>query len=177
MTGVILSPLDRLRTMLRDCVHVARWMNADSGDTQSIEKRIYIEGVNSPRVGAETLSQEEQQGLRPYIILYASEDSGYRFSRNAAPNCWDARGTLMLVFSQVYEDELSIEEHFRLCAEKIEKIITCDTPNEPGLLEMANSSDYLAIEQLELYFVGRTPQDKVAEYGDAYDVLMMVEYR
>lgn len=175
--GVLLDPLQRIASTLSRCVHVARWFGFDGATPEQIADRIYLDGIGSDVAGSETMSAEQQQSLRPYIVIYPSSEAGYHFSRNAAPNCFAAKGTAIVVLSKGFDSALSPSEFFRQCAEQIELIVSCDDPDEPGLLEMAQFAGNIAIDELSVYFEGRTPEESKLDYGDAYDVVLVLEYR
>lgn len=174
--GVILDPLERLKKTLSECVHVARWMGIDSPAIASVAERIYLDGISAPDFQDETFTNQQQKTLRPYIVIYPSSQMGYRFHRDGSPNCWRGQGSCIAVFSQHYNSEVSIDDHFREAAERIEKIVSCETSGEPGLIEMAAIAGYLNVSAIEVYFAGRTPADQVPNYGDAYDVALVLEY-
>lgn len=175
--GIILDPLERLKHTLASCVHVASWMGyADGATEEQVAQRIYLDGISTPDSAAETLTPEQQKQLRPYIILYPSSDAGYTFTRDGSPNCWHGSGMIIAVLSREYAPELSIDAHFREAAASIEKILSSETSGQPGILEMANFAEFLAVNKVQVYFEGRTPTSEIANYGDAYDVVLILEY-
>jgi len=175
--GVILDPLERLKKTFSECVHVATWMGIDPPNADLVAERIYLDGIGTPDFNAETLTPQQQKTLRPYIVIYPSSQMGYRFHKDGSPNCWRGQGSAIAVLSNHYNTDVSIDEHFRISATIIEKIVSCETSGQPGLIEMAALAGYLNCSAIEVYFEGRTPADQVANYGDAYDVAIVVEYQ
>jgi hypothetical protein len=175
--GVLLDPLERLKKTFAECVHVARWMGIDPPQSELVAERIYLDGISTPDFNEETLTAQQQKTLRPYIVIYPSSQMGYRFEKRGSPNCWHGNGSCVAVLSQHYNSELSIDDHFRDAAAKVEKILSSDTSGEPGLMEMAAMASYLNFISIDVYFDGRTPADQIVNYGDAYNVVLVVEYQ
>jgi hypothetical protein len=175
--GVILSPLERFRTMLADCIHVARWMGFDSNNVSDLVlDRIYLDGISSGQRNIETLTADEHKTLRPYIAVYPSAEAGYEFTKARAPNCWDYSGVIIAAFSRSYDPKTTVADTFRNAALAMERIVSCDDPEAPGLIQMAMMAGYLNLNRISVFFEGRTPQEEIVNYGDAYDVALVVEY-
>jgi len=175
--GVLLDPLERLKKTFSECVHVARWMGIDPPQPALVAERIYLDGISTPDFNEETMTAQQQRTLRPHIIIYPGSQIGYRFERKGSPNCWHGNGSCVAVLSQHYNGELSIDDHFREAAARVESILTSDVSGEPGLMEMSAVEGYLNFTSIDVYFDGRTPADQVANYGDAYNVVFVVEYQ
>ena len=173
--GVVLDPIDNLAAMLRDCRPFGQWCGLAAWNATETAARIYCDGVGPGGREMQTMSREEIDALRPYVVLYPDE-RGYRFTRDSAPNCWSGNGSIIAVLSRAYEGSKSIDAYFREAAASIEKIISNDTVGEPGLLEMAGTAGYLAFSNLYVNFAGRTPPENVLDYGDAYDIVLLIEY-
>ena len=173
MPNVLTDPITALAAMFRDCRPFADWLGIP-WDGVSTAARVYVDGVGAaPEVG--TMTPDEITQLRPYVILYPDQ-RGYRFVRDASPNCWSGEGYILAVLSRGYDAQLSITDHWHEAASKVGRIISNDDPAAPGLLELAGIAGYLAFEELEVSFVGRTPPENVADYGDAYDILLAFRY-
>lgn len=173
MPNVLTDPIAALAAMFRDCRPFADWLGIP-WDNVTTAARVYVEGIGAaPDVA--TMGRDELQQLRPYVILYPDQ-RGYRFVRDASPNCWSGNGQILAVLSRGYDDQKSITDHWFEAAEKVGKIISNDDPAAPGLLELAGIAGYLAFEELEVSFVGRTPPESVLDYGDAYDILLVFQY-
>lgn len=174
--GVLSDPVINLANMIRDCRPFATWLGLSAWNTTETAARIYLDGIGPANRDASTMQTEEVANLRPYCILYPEGQRGYRFTKDAAPNCWSGNGSIIAVFSRAYDPERSIDQHWREAAALIEPIISSDDANAPGLTEMAAVAGYLAFRDLSVYFAGRTPQEDRLNYGDAYDVVFVFEY-
>ena len=173
--GVLITPIDALAAMLRDCRPFAAWCGLASWNATDTAARVYVDGVGPGGREMQTMTREELDSLRPYVVLYP-DDRGYRFTRDSAPNCWSGNGSMIAVLSRAYDGTKSIDAYWREAAASIEKIISNDVGGEPGLLEMAGTAGYLAFANLYVSFAGRTPPENVLDYGDAYDVVFLIEY-
>jgi hypothetical protein len=171
--NVLTDPITALAAMFRDCRPFADWLGV-AWDSSTTARRVYIDGIG-PAPDVATMGQDELGEVRPFVILYPDQ-RGYRFRRDAAPNCWKGNGQILAVLSRSYDPNKSITDHWLEAAEKVGQIISNADPTKPGLLEMAATAGYLAFDELEVSFVGRTPPESVNDYGDAYDVLFVFQY-
>lgn len=174
--GVLSDPVTALAAMFRDCVGFSNWLGFPNLNTTEAARRIYIDGIGPDNTDAETMTAEELAALRPYCVLYPDGNRGYRFVRDAMPNCWTGNGTIMAVLSRQYADGLSLDQHWREAAAALEPIISNDNPAALGLLELGSLSGYLAFRELTVIFAGRTPREDAPHYGDAYDTVLIFEY-
>jgi hypothetical protein len=174
--GVLSDPVIHLANMIRDCKPFAAWCGLTTWNATETEARIHIEGIGPAASSNGTMTREEMVALRPWCLLYPEGQRGYRFTRDAAPNCWSGNGSIIANFSRAYDPERSIEEHWREASALIEPVISNDDANAPGLTEMAAVAGYLAFRDLHVFFAGRTPEENRLDYGDAYDVVMVFEY-
>lgn len=174
--GVLSDPVTNLAAMIRDNVGFSRWLGFSGLNTAEAGLRIHIDGIGPADTDADTMSAEELATLRPYCVLYPDGNRGYRFTREAMPNCWNGNGTIIAVLSRTYEEGLSIDAHWKTAAAALEPILSNDNPAEPGLLEMAQVAGYLAFREVTVVFAGRTPPEDRADYGDAYDTVLIFEY-
>jgi hypothetical protein len=173
--GVLKDPIDALAAMFRDSRPFAAWCGLPAWNATETAARVYVDGVGPGGREMQTMTREQLDALRPYVVLYP-DDRGYKFTRDSAPNCWSGNGSIIAVLTRAYDGDQSIEEYWRQAATAIEKIISNDTVGEPGLLEMAGTAGYLAFSNVYVSFAGMTPPENVLEYGDAYDVLFLIEY-
>lgn len=165
--------------MLQDCKPLSEWMGLSAWNASEVGRRIYIDGIDTGDAGdpsKEVFTPEDMQRIRPYVMLYPEATAGYRFVSDASPNCWSNSGTIVIVFSRSYDASLTINDHFEAVAASIEKVISNDDQSAPGLLEMSRTAGYLPIRTLQVYFVGRTEKEQIETYGDAYDVVFVLEY-
>lgn len=175
--SIILAQLDRLRTMLAACKPLQRWLGIDPSDPNAVAmaaSRIYLEGISSG-TDSGTLTKSEHENLRPYILIIPTTDGGFTFTKRAAPNCWRGEGEIGVVFSRQYEDG-SITDVFVSAADSIGKIISNEVSNEPGLIELSDIAGNLSFNEVTVLFQGRTPQEEVVNYGDAYDVVLILRF-
>ena len=154
MPNVLTEPVAALARMFADCRPFADWLGIPWNATETA-RRIYVDGI-TPMGDAETMDLETLQVLRPYLLLYPDQ-RGYQFKRDAMPSCYKGNGQILAVLTRSYDTNKSATD-------------------APGLLEMANTAGYLAFAGLDVSFLGRTPPEQVASYGDAYDVLLVFEY-
>jgi hypothetical protein len=173
MPNVLTEPVAALARMFADCRPFADWLGIPWNATETA-RRIYVDGI-TPLGDAETMDFEALQILRPHLLLYPDQ-RGYQFKRDAMPVCYKGNGQILAVLSRSYDANKSATEVWNQAAAAVGKIISNDQPNAPGLLEMANTAGYLAFAGLDVSFLGRTPPEQVASYGDAYDVLLVFEY-
>jgi hypothetical protein len=174
--GVLSDPVNALAAMFRDCRGFAAWLGLAAWNATETAARIYVDGIGPDDVDAETMSAEQLANVRPYCVLYPDGTKGYRFTREAMPNCWNGNGTIIAVLSRPYDAALSINQHWSAAAAALEAILSNDNPLEPGLLEMAATAGYLNFREVTVVFAGRTPPENRLDYGDAYDVVLVFEY-
>ena len=174
--SLILDHLNRVRQMLANCKPLQRWLGIDPAAPDAAEmaaNKIYLEGISSG-TGKE-LTQNEQNNLRPYVLVVMSSDGGMTWDKRGAPNCWRGSGEIGIVLSKQCDDT-TIADIFATTADSVGKIISSEVSGEPGLIELSDSAGYLNVNKIDVYFQGRTPQDEIINYGDAYDVLIMLSY-
>jgi hypothetical protein len=171
--GVLSDPIDRLATMLADCVGFQKWLGVDS--SAEALKRIYIDGFDAGR-DADAMSRAELEQLRPYAIIYSAIHSGWKATKNASPNCWNWNGSGTVVLSRRYDESLSLTAHFRAAAALLEPILYSDVSGQPGITQMAGNAGYLAFSELSVEFAGRTPLEYQADYGDGFDCVLALEW-
>jgi hypothetical protein len=173
MPNVLTEPVAALARMFADCKPFAEWLGIPHNATETA-RRIYTDGV-TPLGDAQTMGADALLALRPFLLLYPDQ-RGYRFKRDAMPNCYSGNGQILAVLSRSYDPNQTATQVWNQAAATIGKIISNPDANAPGLLEMANTAGYLAFSDLEVTFLGRTPPESVTDYGDAYDVLLVFEY-
>ncbi len=173
MGNVLTEPVEALAAMFRDCRPFADWLGIPWNAAETA-RRIYIDGIGN-NGDAETMNAEQLAATRPFLLLYPDQ-RGYRFKRDAMPNCYSGNGQILAVLSRSYDATKSHTDHWREMAQAVGKILSNSDPANPGLMEMANTAGYLAFENMDVSFIGRTPPESLIDYGDAYDVLLVFEY-
>ena len=177
MSGILTDGLDRLQTMLADCKPFSDWLGLKTFNAAVAAKRIHIDGVRSDDGQCETLRADELTKLRPYCMIYLDTSEGVTISMDASPNCWSPRGRIMAQFSKAYDSRLSIHEYSRQAYEQLSKVVSNPSDEaKPGLIQMREVAGYLAFDSIQLYPFGRTPTEEVEHYGDAYDIIAVIDY-
>lgn len=171
--NVLTEPVAALGRMFADCKPFAEWLGIPHNATETA-RRIHIDGI-TPMGDAQTMDADTLVAMRPFLLVYPDQ-RGYRFTRDAMPNCFSGNGQILAVLSRSYDPNQTATQVWTQAAAAVGKIISNSDANAPGLLEMANTPGYLAFGNLEVSFLGRTPPESVADYGDAYDVLLVFEY-
>jgi hypothetical protein len=174
--SIILDQLNRVKNMLATCKPLQRWLGISPSDPNAVAmaaSRIYLDGISSGT--SDTLTAEEQTNLRPYVLLIPSADTGLTWTKRAANNCWRGEGTLIIVLSRKYDSQ-TINDIFVDAADSVGKIISNSDANEPGLIELSDVPSNLCFNEITVLFQGRTPAEEVVNYGDAYDVVLILTY-
>ena len=177
--SIILEPLNRLSAMLAACKPIQRWLGIEIADTDAAAQaaqRIHLDGISSG-INKDKLTAEEQRQLRPYILVFNSSDAGQSFRKIGEGRCYATEGEILVVFSREYDAAQTISDTYREAATAFGPIIANADVNEPGLLDMSGGSSYLNIHELAIYFQGRTPHEEIINYGDAYDVMIVMRYQ
>jgi hypothetical protein len=171
--GVLFDPVDNFARMLRDSVPFSRWCGLATFNAELVAARVFVEGF---RGLDETLTAAELAAFRPYALIYVDTNRGHEWRYRAASNCWDGAGVISCVLSRAYDETKSVEQHWIEAAQLLEPIISNEDGAAPGLLELSRTPGYLGFNRITAHYVGRTALENVADYGDAYDVLLSVEY-
>lgn len=174
--GLLLDPMLQLAEMFRDNVGFGAWLGLTTHDADAAASRVYIDGVSRDDESAETMTAEQMQTLRPFCVLYPDTSAGFNFELRAMPNCWRGSGQIYAILSRAYDEQKSIDQHFRDAAAAVERILSSDDPATPGLIQQRNQPGRLSFTGLRVVFHGRTPLEHVAEYGDCYDVVFVFTY-
>jgi hypothetical protein len=174
--SIILDHLNRVRLMLSNCKPLQRWLGIDPDApdaAQMAANKIYLEGISSGT--GEELTQAEQQNIRPYVLVVMPTGTAMTWDKRGAPNCWRGSGEIGIILSKQCDDT-TIADIFAKTADEVGKIISNEVSGEPGLMELADQATYLNVNKIDVEFQGRTPQEEIVNYGDAYDVLVMLSY-
>lgn len=172
--GVCADPVEAMRNMLADCT----WFQAWAGVANAVDAKAktYVDGLPSPTLPADSLTAAAFAALRPYAIVYPAENESIRLRRDASPNCWSISGRMVVILSRSYSATDTPTTHWAELAAAIEKIVRSGDDNSPGLCEMANLAGYLGIQEIVVDFVGRTPPEARNDYGDAFDVALLIDW-
>jgi len=174
--GALVDPVANLAAMFAANTGFNAWLGLSTPNATEAASRIYLDGIGPENVDAETMTRDELEALRPFLVLYPDGNRGYRFTRDGMPNCWNANGNILAVLSRPYDSALSISQHWTAAAALLEPIIDNTGANTPGLLQQASTAGFLAFRDLAVIFAGRTPPEHRLDYGDAYDVVLIFEY-
>lgn len=172
--GCITDSINAFRQMLADSPHFRTW--AGVANPTAALARIYRDGLPSPDVSQDAFTAAQYAALRPYALIYPSEDEPYILQRDAAHNCWKTTGSLICVLSKSYPATSTPDAQFVDMAAAIENLIRSDDINNPGLVELSGEDGRLFLTDIRVDFVGRTPPEHVNDYGDAYDVLLSIRW-
>ncbi len=172
--GVCADPVEAIRNMLADCVWFQQWSGA--ADATEAKARTYVDGLPPPTLPEDSHDATALAALRPYAIVYPAENESFRLVRDASPNCWSISGRMIVILSKAYTDTDTPTALWAELAAELEKIIRSGDDNQPGLAEMSNLAGYLGITEIMVDFVGRTPPEARNEYGDAFDVALMLDW-
>lgn len=176
--GVCADPVEAIRNMLANCVGFQEWAGVDSevDPVAAAKARTHVDGLPPPSATDDGMSGTVFANYRPYAIVYPAENESYRLRRDASPNCWTLQGQMVVVLSKSYDAVTSPTTQWAQIAAQVEKIVSCETSGEPGLCELSDTPGYLGIQEIVVDFFGRTPLDERNDYGDAFDVVLMIEW-
>lgn len=176
--GVCADPVQAMRNMLANCIGFQKWagVDAEADPVAAALARTYVDGLPPPASTADGMAAADLVSLRPYAIVYPSENESFRLRRDASPNCWSIQGQMVVVLSKAYAATASPTVQWAEIAAQVEKIVFNDDELEPGLCQMAATAGYLGIQEVVVDFFGRTPLDERNDYGDAFDVVLMIDW-
>jgi hypothetical protein len=146
------------------------------GSVRDALKRIHLDGLPEPTIGADEQNSNQMRDLRPYCLVYSSESDSCRIRSIASPSCYEMTGSIEVLFSQEYPEHKTPTEAWREIVSKISSVVRSEDPNSPGLLNYLGSAGRLQIQEIIIDMIGRTPFEHRTEYGDAYDVLLTIRY-
>jgi hypothetical protein len=171
---MIEQAIEQLITDLADSPRVRELLKV--GSVRDALKRIHLDGLPEPSIGADEQNANQMRNLRPYCLVYSSESDSCRIRSIASPSCYEMNGTIEVLFSQEYPEHLTPTEAWREIVSKISPVVRSDDPTKPGLLNYLGTAGRLQIQEIVIDMVGRTPFEFRTDYGDAYDVLLTIRY-
>lgn len=176
--GICADPVEAMRNMLANCIWFQQWAGVaeEANPVDAAKAKTFVDGLDGPALTVESMTAEQLTAARPYALVYAAENESFRLRRDASPNCWSLNGKMVVVLSKSYEATISPTEYWTQLSSEIEKIVWSGDDNNPGLCEMADTPGYLGIQEIVIEFFGRTPFDQQNDYGDAFDVVLMIDW-
>lgn len=169
------SMLTLAKETLAKTVGFQEWCNDSTAE--ECEARIYFEGIPLPE---EAYTQEALDDLRPFAIIWLSDEQSYTAQRDADPDYIRSSGIIVMQLSKMVtelaEDTASPTEIYEEVARLVSRIIYTRNASEPGLLDLGTLAGNLNAYRVETLFGGRTPQNQVTQMGDSYDVYLRVHW-
>lgn len=165
------------RTTLAKTIGFQEWCN--DATAEECENRVYFEAI--PLVESEEgYDQEAINTLRPFAIIWLSDEMSYTAQRDADPNYIRSSGVIVIhlskLTSELTGDLNSPTEIYEEVARLVSRIIYTQNNAEPGLLDLGTVAGNLNAYRVETMFGGRTPQNQVQQFGDSYDVFLRVHW-
>lgn len=175
--SIFSTPILTLKTMLSECVGFQTWLGVEEEADPVVAAlaKIYIEGVPRPE-GQDSFTREDYEALRPFVILYDHEGMAGTIEREGEAGCFGTKGTAIIVFESPVDPAKTPEESWLDIADKIGKTVYDETPGQPGLIQMGSTPGRLRINSIDHDFPGRTPEEELNAYGDAYYALLLVKW-
>lgn len=141
-----------------------------SADADEAAESIYFDALPPPADSDEhTLA--ELQAYRPFAILATDDGDGFRWRHDGSgPSDWVYRtgGSLLVQLEKdiATGDLDDAQEYMRLWKNTLGKIVQSLDDNNPGLLELAGQSGYLAIREVVLHGPWRSAEERRQGEGD-----------
>jgi hypothetical protein len=154
---------DYLRTTLANCARFRTW--AGVADVPAALAKIFPCGVPEPDAlpnGSipDSYTADQLTALRPFALLWADENNGWRTGR-VATEAWDEAGQLFIALEQAIDPALV---HDRAGMDRRFKNHLGVIANE--LTELAYQGGFLAIDQIIVRGPWRAHPDDVKHEGD-----------
>lgn len=170
--GISLSE-DYLRTTLANCARFRTWCGAI--DVPAALARIYPCGLPEPAASPngeipESYTAAQLTALRPFALLWADEQAGWRTGR-VASEAWDEAGQLYIAFEQAIDPALKRDMAGQDRRFKNDLGVIA---NELSVL--AYQAGYLAIDQIVVRGPWRAHPDDVKHEGDHLYANMQVTW-
>lgn len=173
--GVILDPQNGLRRMVSRCFALQTWQGNIFSESQLLS-RIYLNSIPDPQNGSShTLA--ELVALRPFVIVGVSGDAPCRLMRDAmgGGGTFTAKGSLMVMLEQdaIGDSEAEIDFNFMTT---LEGFLQTGNGSQPGLIDLLDQSDSLAIQSIECEGVYRAQPDEEISKGVAQRAYFRVDW-
>lgn len=164
------------KTTLAKTVGFQEWCN--DATAEACEDRIYFEAIPllpiDDEIGAYDV--EALNALRPFAIIWLSDEQSYIATRDAEPDGIRASGIIVIHLSKLVTELADNIESPTAIYEEVSRLISnmvyTEDPAEPGLLDLGTIAGNLNIHRVETLYGGRTPQNQRTNFGDAFDVYL-----
>lgn len=168
--------LTRAKETLAKTIGFQQWCN--DATAEQCESRIYFEAIPLPPLDHEVGAYDVDalNALRPFAIIWLSDEQSYIATRDAEPDGVRAAGIIVIqltkLVTELADDTTSPTEIYEEVSRLVSDIIYTNNPSEPGLLDLGTIAGNLNVYRVETLYAGRTPQNERTNYGDSYDVYL-----
>lgn len=174
MASLLSDILALAQTTLANCGPVWDWGGFD--DATEAASHIYLEGLPIPE---DAYTAAELDSLRPFVLVFPSEDQTFSIVRDGAPFGPKGSGILEMVFSRSVTGMGDITKPGELLAKATEfasNIAWTGDPSNKGLMDFGDTAERLHCSNIEVMLIGRTPREAVNDWGDAWDFMLRVSW-
>lgn len=163
--GIMTDGVDCLARMISRCHALQNWDGNTFSESQLLA-RIHIEALPEPANGS-VFALAELNQLRPFVLVAVNSSSPVTLKRDATAGgglAFNLGGSFMVMVEQeaIGDTEAERDRNF---VETIEKFIMSNNESQPGLIELTNLADSLAINNLELEIIVRVQPEEEASKG------------
>ena len=145
--GLVLDTQDCLRRMISRCVALQSWSGNTFTEAQLLA-RVYLDAIPGPANGS-VHTLDELEALRPFVLVGVNSQSPIRIQRDATGggSSFTPSGSLMVMIEQDTEGatEAEIDRNF---ASKLESFLYTGNPSLPGLIDLLDAADSIAIQEI-----------------------------
>lgn len=174
--GVISEPLQLLRVTLADCTEFRSWTST-ANQTEALD-RIHIAGL--PPISEDEYTETEMDSLRPFAIVENDVDSGntFDFHGTTSPNRhYKHSGRCFATLEQsvpsaLEDDPAELDRQFQNTLGNILK----HSSGSGGLLDLAGTATYLAINTLTVHGPIRATHEEAVASGDSIAAIFEITW-
>jgi hypothetical protein len=174
MASYLSDILTLARSTLSTCEPLWAW--GDFADATEALEHIYLEGLPIPD---DCYTAEQLAELRPFVLIFPSEDQTFSIVRDGASRGPKGSGILEMVFSRSVSgmgDATKPGELLAAATEFASNIAWTGDNDNKGLMDWGDTAGKLHVSNIDVVLVGRTPRTEVNSWGDAWDFMLRVSW-
>jgi hypothetical protein len=167
-SGSLALAEQHVANMLANAAAFQAFVHAD--EAADAFERIHFDALPPPLNGQANYGPDELAKLRPFALVFTTEQNGFRRVRTAT-ECYVESGSIVV---QIERDVETEEARHNARLMRRFKNDLGDLIDE--LTELAYRSDYLAFDAIELVGHGRIEEDQVPTHGDHVCAVLLLTW-
>ena len=178
--SAMLDVIEAAVQQLRDCYWWRRLANPDAPwDDVTAAAHIHLDEIPPPAGGAAVHTLVELDTLRPYAIVFADVDDGFRWKSETGDFCCALSGGSIVIRLElaVPKELASTPKELAIYLHRaIGRIIRTGDLERPGLLDLSGQPGYLPIIDTTVTGYLRSGHQHAVSYGDAVEAAIHLKW-